>query len=52
MLARDVKALRAQINKVMPDVNMKVDAVKASGDVVEGIDLPIGVSFFWPDAGV
>lgn len=52
MLARDVKALRAQINKVMPDVNMKVDAVKASGDVMEGIDLPIGVSFFWPDAGV
>jgi len=52
MLARDVKELRAQINRVMPDVNMKVDAVKASGDVVEGIDLPIGVSFFWPDAGI
>ena len=52
MLARDVKALRAQINKVMPDVNMKVDAVRSNGDVVEGIDLPIGVSFFWPDSGV
>ena len=52
MLARDVKALREQINKVMPDVDMKVNAVKSNGDVVEGIDLPIGVSFFWPDSGV
>jgi hypothetical protein len=36
----------------MPDVDMKVNAVKSNGDVVEGIDLPIGVSFFWPDSGV
>ena len=50
MLARDVKALREQINKVMPDVNMKIDVVKANGDVVEGVDLPIGINFFWPDA--
>jgi hypothetical protein len=49
MLARDVKALRDHINKITPDLNLKVNAVKASGDVVEGIDLPIGVSFFWPD---
>jgi hypothetical protein len=52
MLARDVKALREQINKVMPDVNMKIDITKANGDVVEGVDLPIGVNFFWPDSGV
>lgn len=50
MLARDVKALRAYINKIMPDINMKINAVRSSGDVVEGIDLPIGISFFWPDA--
>jgi len=49
MLARDVKALREYINKITPDLNLKVDAVKSNGDVVEGIDLPIGVSFFWPD---
>jgi hypothetical protein len=50
MLARDVKALREFINKNTPDLNLKVNAVKASGDVVEGIDLPIGVSFFWPES--
>lgn len=49
MLARDVKALREYINKVMPDVNLKINAVKSNGDVVEGIDLPIGINFFWPD---
>ena len=52
MLARDVKALREQINKVMPDVNMKIDITRANGDVVEGVDLPIGINFFWPDSGV
>jgi hypothetical protein len=50
MLARDVKALRDQMVKVMPDVNLKVNITKASGDVVEGVDMPIGVNFFWPDA--
>jgi hypothetical protein len=50
MLARDVKALREYINKIMPDVNLKVNAVKENGDVLEGIDLPIGINFFWPDA--
>jgi hypothetical protein len=50
MLARDVKALREQINKVMPDVNLKIDITKANGDVAEGVDLPIGINFFWPDA--
>lgn len=50
MLARDVKALREHISKIMPDVNLKVNAVKSNGDVLEGIDLPIGINFFWPDA--
>jgi hypothetical protein len=52
MLARDVKAFREYMNKISPDVNMKIDVVRANGDVVEGVDLPIGVSFFWPDAGL
>lgn len=50
MLARDVKALREHISKIMPDVDLKIDATKSNGDVVEGVDLPIGVNFFWPDA--
>ncbi len=50
MLARDVKALRDHINKITPDINLKVNAVKENGDVVEGIELPIGISFFWPES--
>jgi hypothetical protein len=50
MLARDVKALRDQMVKVMPDVNLKVNITKVNGDVVEGVDMPIGLNFFWPDA--
>jgi len=52
MLARDVKALREHMVKIMPDVDMKVNATKSNGDVMEGIDLPIGVNFFWPDSTV
>ena len=52
MLARDVKALRDHVSKISPDLNLKVPVTKSNGDVVEGVDLPIGVSFFWPDAGV
>jgi hypothetical protein len=50
MLARDVKALREYMNKTMPDVDLKVNITKSNGDVVEGVDLPIGLNFFWPDA--
>jgi len=52
MLARDVRALREYISKVSPDVNLKVSFTKANGDVVEGVDLPIGVNFFWPDTSL
>jgi len=52
MLARDVRAFREYINKISPDVDLKVSFTKANGDVVEGVDLPIGASFFWPDLGV
>jgi len=52
MLARDVKALREHINKVTPDLDLKVTVTTASGNVVEGVDLPISSNFFWPDAGL
>jgi len=52
MLARDVKALREYINKITPDVNLKVSVTTASGNVMEGVDLPINVNFFWPDTSV
>ena len=46
MLARDVRPLREYINKVSPDVDLKISFPKANGDVVEGVDLPIGINFF------
>jgi len=49
MLAKDVRTLREYINKITPDLNLKVSVTTASGNVVEGVDLPIGISFFWPD---
>ena len=52
MLARDVRAFREYVNKISPDVDLKVSFTKANGDVVEGVDLPIGANFFWPDAGI
>jgi hypothetical protein len=52
MLARDVKALREYISTVTPDLDLKVTVTTASGNVVEGVDLPISSNFFWPDAGL
>jgi len=52
MLARDVRALQAHMNEIAPDIDFKVSFTKANGDVVEGVTLPIGINFFWPDAGI
>lgn len=52
MLARDVRALQAHMNELAPDIDFKVNFTKASGDVVEGVTLPIGLNFFWPDSGI
>jgi hypothetical protein len=47
-LASDARAFRKHIQKVQPDVNLNVVVQLDSGE--EAIDLPIGVTFFWPDA--
>ena len=48
LLARDARALRAEYARVQPDIdlNLNIDGVE------EGTTLPIGLDFFWPDAGV
>ena len=46
MLARDSRALRAEIARVSPDVNLKYVGEGAE----EGINIPVNLSFFWPDA--
>jgi hypothetical protein len=46
LLARDSRALRDEIKRVSPDVEL----VYKGDDVEEGIAIPINLNFFWPDA--
>ena len=48
LLARDSRALREEIRKISPDVELKY----YGDDAEEGINIPVNVSFFWPDAGL
>jgi hypothetical protein len=50
-LAKDVREFRKYYSELSPDLNMKVSVVNSNGDE-EDVDLPIGITFFWPDAGV
>jgi len=45
LLARDSRAFREHVRKTQPDVNM--DYILDSG---EEVAIPIGLTFFWPDA--
>ena len=45
LLASDARALRNYITSISPDVELKFYPT----DVSEGVDLPIGIGFFWPD---
>lgn len=49
-LASDSRALRAEYNRIQPNVNMTFKYTDEDG-VEEDVDLPIGLSFFWPDTG-
>ena len=48
MLARDSRALREEIRRVSPDVELKYVGEGAE----EGINIPINLNFFWPDSGI
>ena len=51
LLAPDARALRKYYAQIQPDVNMKF--IPQDEDYVgEGIDIPVSLNFFWPDAGV
>lgn len=45
LLAQDARALRSEYNKLSPDI----DLTYYSDDVPEGVSVPIGLTFFWPD---
>jgi hypothetical protein len=44
LLARDARALRQEIKRVSPDINLTMQ-----GDGGEDITVPISLNFFWPD---
>lgn len=44
LLARDSRALRQEIKRVSPDIDLTIQ-----GDGGEGVPIPINLNFFWPD---
>ena len=52
LLARDARDLRKYIKQIMPDINLDIDIDMPDGTLEEGVSMPIGVGFFWPDAGI
>jgi hypothetical protein len=51
LIAKDARALREYYSKVSPDINIiyKPEDEDYTG---EGINVPISLNFFWPDAGI
>ena len=49
LLARDSRALRSYIKEIQPDVDLTFDLETEAGDVKGGVNIPIGITFFWPD---
>jgi len=52
MMVKDTRAFREYVTKITPDLNTRISYINSKGDVVEGVNLPIGTSFFWPDSGI
>jgi len=48
MLARDSRSLREEIKRVQPDIDLTYTGEGAE----EGINIPVNLTFFWPDSGV
>lgn len=51
MPARDSRALRTYIDKIEPAVQMKQWATCPSCQEDSEVRIPLGITFFWPDAG-
>jgi len=48
-LAKDSRAFREHIKATQPNINLTYEIEGPDGDVKD-IDIPIGITFFWPDA--
>ena len=49
-LARDAREFRKYVYSFQPDINMRVSVETSEGE--DDIELPISLTFFWPDSGV
>ena len=50
LLAKDSRVFRNHIRETQPDVNLNVIIDTSNGE--ENVDIPIGITFFWPDANL
>ena len=50
LIAKDSRSLRKYIESISPGIDLKFDYETPLGDIEEDVTLPIGVTFFWPDA--
>jgi hypothetical protein len=48
-LARDVREFRNYLRSLSPDIDSKVTVTFSDGHVLEGVEVPITLNFFWPD---
>ena len=48
LLALDTRALRAYVKQLSPDMDMKFNFVSNITGEEEALDIPFGVSFFYP----
>lgn len=51
LLAQDARALRKYYAEITPDIDFK-GKVQTDSGVEEDVDVPIGITFFWPDSGI
>jgi hypothetical protein len=52
LLAADARALRAEMKRVAPDLDLTFTFTAADGYTQEGVDIPMGLGFFYPTTGV
>ena len=50
-LARDAREFRKFYNTINPDLDLSTTVINSTGEE-EDVDLPIGLTFFWPDARI
>jgi len=50
-LARDAREFRKYYSSLNPDLDLNTTVTNSTGDE-EDVDLPIGLTFFWPDARI